>query len=359
MEFYNLPDHNGREDYNEARQYIADFVSSFSDVKALYEFGGVSVPGISDLDFMVVLNRRVNDKYIGEKLTFDQLPANILDLLDGSTMMVISEEHFENIKIWDDISLQKVCGEDVPVRENDTDTEHLLDICRVMDWAGERIIRLMWLEMTGCIPVKTALCVLHSFGYTIQKFNKLTNEKASEGIRILESIKRLRCEWFNSKLETNKKMLVSLLHETLGFGLDLIRTMSSYLEEYKYYSPVKLPRGVFLYLTQDSGYSFQSDPDKITFEYSKKISGEKNAVLVAVPTVWYIHFGLYAQSNGIISAAIKNNIIGQSEISSEAVNMELRDVLIQRIELCNKMALFLKRHKFTKGLFKFGWFYNP
>ena len=358
LDFYNLPIQNHKGDYDEARRYIADFVSSFPDVRALYEFGSVSAPGISDLDFMVILYDKVNDKNLGEKLTFDQLPADVINLLDGSTFMIFSEEHFKDIMIWDDLRFQKVCGEDVVVHAIDPDQEHLLEICRIMDWGGERIMRLMAFEMTGRIPVKTVLCVLQSFGYTIAKFDNLTKGKDCKGIQILKETQKLRREWFANDTATNREQFISLLYKTLYFGFELLRSMSNYLEENKYYSPARMTEEAYFYLTQKSGYCFEADPEKVNFEYSREISIEKKLVLVAVPSVWYTHFSQYAQDDGIISAAIKNNFVGQFEVPPNAVNGKLRDILIKRISLCNEMALFLKKHKFSKGLFKFGWFYN-
>ena len=65
MKFYNYPKIHDFKDYDSAIESYINYIKKFPEVVSVYQIGSITVPGISDIDLVVVLNDAMlcNDNY--------------------------------------------------------------------------------------------------------------------------------------------------------------------------------------------------------------------------------------------------------------------------------------------------------
>ena len=128
-------------DYETARGLIVETYSDVVGLVAIYEFGKINNPGISDLDLIFVFEDNIENLDIGTDFYKKVLPEFVLKILCGSTLMVISETNFKNILIWDDLVLNCIYGKEIFFNNFD-DEKDLRKIVQIMDWLPERILSI-------------------------------------------------------------------------------------------------------------------------------------------------------------------------------------------------------------------------
>jgi hypothetical protein len=85
----NRPLPNPRAAYDEAIENITNKLSTVEGVKAIYRFGNITTPGISDIDLLVVFKNKAKCNLNG----FEDLPKKYFDLFTHG-IIALSEDHF-------------------------------------------------------------------------------------------------------------------------------------------------------------------------------------------------------------------------------------------------------------------------
>ncbi len=179
----------GFEDYAEALAKIIDAAKK-QGALAVYTYGAVSVPGISDLDVIIVSEAPV-------KLSLDQKTRWIL----GHTPEVLSPEEFKSLgERVDTRNLQRVWGEDLGVPEVPEGRKRAL----AANYAARRAIALHKALATRQLMARTLLRHLHALRYN---FSLLGLEEP----RFFKDVDTLRGLWFS----LGPGRLVALLEMTL------------------------------------------------------------------------------------------------------------------------------------------------
>ena len=342
--------------YDQVRLCLIEEFKKFDDIIGFYEFGEVTAPGISDLDIAVVLKTEPRNKNIGQEIANIAYSSTTKDILYGSTLMVFSEKHFPLITLWDDIEVNCLYGKDIKLRSFCRDISSLLTICQIMDWLPERILALMRLLHEETVSIKNLIGYLYSLHYTFCKIMQLGITDAGDLNEYIASIKDLRIEWFMKSETENKIRLGRLWGDALRIGVKYLSSVAIWLvSEHFYTLPENLDNLGELSLTRKTGYSFQSrfQSDQLSLLAAPAVNEQ---MLLPIPGVWAFHLKTYASMDGAISIKLQRAFTNYPQISG-TINMELLSILHKRMALCNEMAEFLYRYNFSKGLFKFGWFY--
>ena len=91
------PGEFGNDEYDNARAEIIRTYHNVDGLVAIYEFGKINNPGVSDLDLIFIFDNSICNINIGRDFTNRTIPKLAKDILCGSTLMVISETSFKNI----------------------------------------------------------------------------------------------------------------------------------------------------------------------------------------------------------------------------------------------------------------------
>lgn len=271
--------------YDKAREWLVNYVKG-----TVYEYGTVEVPGVSDIDCIVVTE---------EPLDIPEVPDEFKVQFEGRVFAQMKPEHFKKVKLLGDIKLRKLSGEGYDVNEYDYD---LINVLQVMDWLPERIVRLSKVK-------DNVLGYANSLRYSVDLVKKITGF----GTLWSRMFSEFRKGWLENK---DEKRLRSLAEEGLEIGGLCIDRFAKYVE--RYYEP------------------FDGDIDFYLYD-----------TWVRMPKVWQTHLVELTRNGGIVGEEIKKRIRGKGTKGEVAASVA--SLIASRMTLCNSMAEFTR-----KGLYRFG-----
>ena len=103
LKFINRPEFKMRSSYDEAINIISSNLIQIEGVKAIYQFGNITTPGISDIDLLVVVKNNIKIEQNG----FENYPSKLKYLFTHG-IMALCEDHFAKnhyYSIWSDYHL--------------------------------------------------------------------------------------------------------------------------------------------------------------------------------------------------------------------------------------------------------------
>ena len=349
--------------YHEVRKYMIDYFSKSKDVLSLYEFGTVNAPSISDIDLMLVLKDSPS-KEIHGFLARDSVSSLAKYLMMDNTLMVVNEDGFKNIPIWDDMNLINLFGKDIEKIYASKDESHYVEIARVMDWLPERTMRMIELVSRKEVPTRATLCLINSFIYVIERLRDSFNFEFESLDTFISNFHDLRKNWF--LIENNREILYDYLKRSISLGFESIHRFNSYCIDGEFYETKSLPESATFRLnpkitswtTQKMYYNFSNNLNEITAKesYERCISNDRSSIIV-LPMSYYQHILCYGSNNKTISSKIFSSLnpSGNGKMIS-GMDKDLKRVLNKRIQIIDSMGQFLKNNSINSGLLKFGWF---
>ncbi|MFC1822592.1 hypothetical protein ACFL9T_07780 [Thermodesulfobacteriota bacterium] len=351
FQLYNFPVITSIDVYEEARRLLSEYVSRHQAVVALYEFGSVKSPGISDLDFVVAVQSNPSAD-LANYLRDNRHPPLVRELMDGGTLMIMRQEDFENILFLDDVDVTLRYGKLIPLEKPTKEIIPFIDLCRLIDWIPERTAQLLNFAVRRKCPVKNTIGILSSLIYSLVKIDNLIGKKDPLHEKFSNAMNGIRAGWFNDPAGFSKK-LIELLFVGIKLGFSAISDLARYIRQKSFYGNFQIPERAALRLGERLSFEFQADPEKTSLNKSPK----PNSTII-LPALIYLHFAVYALIGGPIGYQIMKNITPTpNNLFLASVDETLLRIQQKRMELCNSMAKFLMENRFERGLFKFGWYY--
>jgi hypothetical protein len=342
--------------YEAARNSLIDYLSIRDDVVALFEYGEVAAPGLSDLDFVVVL-KDPPAVDIDHHLDRARLPVSALRAMSGATLMVMSEEHFADITRWDDLRLVNRFGRHIEAVRLEGRAQFLTEVCRIVDWLPWQLARLTRVIVKRQMPVATTIAWLYSLTYSLRKVETVLGASDDRWRTFREEIVDFRHRFFDNP-EGLDERLVSLTLEGHAVGCDALRAFGEDIVAGSgMYGPVRAPEGrlvvpggVVLDFVARHGVPTPGD----------LVSGSTDdTTVVTLPAGLIRHFAVYASSDGLISRRLRAALTPPTATSeSSHVAADMREILHARIAACDRWASFLRDIGMRSGLFKFAWFFE-
>lgn len=337
--FTNHPKTTPLKVYDSAREEVVSGLSKNPDVLAIYEYGSVSAPGISDIDLIVALKERV-----GYKFHYPDGP-NIRRVARGGAMLM-PEKVFQKLLWLDDLKLKHLYGKRISALQPATKITKLRDLANVLDWLPERMIRLIMILKKQPFDVQYALRYTRSFAYALENATRMIGRKKNESDVFLDKLKNLRADWRPER----SSELQALVRAGLYLGCDILREFS----EKKFGPPERAEGRLTLFPGQE--IVFTADPRKISADWSFARSTQTN-FKIFVSSALLPHFAFYAKQGGIIGNGFKNNLVTSKPVTSK-LPRAYQKFLKEKIVITNANAAFLKKHGFRSGQYKFGFYLN-
>ena len=151
-----------------------------SSVTAVYEFGNIGCPGLSDLDFLVVLL----DNFFGipENLTINQMAPLYADVMNHDPIF-ISESELSTFGALSPIfNCKQIYGQSKIIPTSDTFDKNIQEICYTIQNLVKYPTDLIWLSKQGKIRWKTLLAYLNSFNH-VKKTLSVSIDSIPESIQ--------------------------------------------------------------------------------------------------------------------------------------------------------------------------------
>jgi hypothetical protein len=175
-------------DYAEAGAELEERLAELPGVISVYAIGGVSSLGVSDLDRIAVADAPVTVD-IWERLSpkTRQVAMHGPFLVDRATFRRhLWFAHFENLRL--------VRGEAVDVQRPTEST--MLARLLAVEGLVLGLLKIQKQVGTGRLKVRSLLCLLHSFRYSLE-LSGVPRAENSEAWGVVEAADRLRGNWFS------------------------------------------------------------------------------------------------------------------------------------------------------------------
>lgn len=328
--------------YDKAREWIIDFFSKIDEVAAVYEYGTVRSPGLSDLDLMVVLKDKIKNKNLYNKLLFKDAPESFSVLANNDSVKFIEKKYFRNINRLGEFRKKLLYGEDIKFNGVSEQDKKLFRIALVMDFLTERILTLLEYREGKTMPVADTIGTLKSYLCSAKMAQELTRKNIKEVDEFENRINRAREGWFLKNYPEQIKLLLRIIDKAVSSGAKIAQSFASFLTENGYYSRVIGESGSFFFFNAKKAFSFYGSGEKISAR-EKSYFIKQGCVFLPVPAIWLSHLYFYGMHKGVISSGIRDNFILKRDIFAAGIGKEMSEVLSFRINMCNQMAQSLQK----------------
>jgi len=243
---YDLPIKYSEADYEEARKEIIDKAKKTPELIALFEFGLVPAPSISDMDFWAVFPDDSKKMHIPAEPTFSEKTKYLMD----HKLLVITEKHYRQMLyfdpwttyVWPDGHNLLYQRKDI---KRDLNFEHInfsqedgniLNIAFIEEKL-EPVYSNLLFYLKKELPIRTLFETIKDCIYIIEEVNLVTGRKIDIAFR--EEFKNLRKNWFELKQKEAVGRMIKLFYQSLIIGFEAAFSLADWLKDYCQYSSVQ------------------------------------------------------------------------------------------------------------------------
>ena len=349
VRFTDYPSIEYREDYEPARKHLYQQASGISGVLGLYEYGSVGTPGISDIDLIAVISKRIDKQEMLEFLSGTGAPAYVLRVLDQGTVKPMNENLFERLQVLGEISTNPIYAPD-PITPTTPDRSSLIfiDAANVIDWLPERILMLRSLLSRPTLSCRRVLGGLGSFKHSATTVSRVLGYVPEPTIAFSNAYDALRTDWFNQIESVNFETTLSLIEQGIATGTQLITLVTERLLEMNILTPNDSAAGSIFWLNSSKAFVFGKQINNQT-----PLENNPQRQIQNIPPSWFSAFATYASTPGEISSLISSNLEPRTGYSHHTTHNEFDRILIERIEWINESFKFLNPLGLVKLMYRF------
>ncbi|MEW6169941.1 MAG: hypothetical protein AB1472_00025 [Candidatus Omnitrophota bacterium] len=340
-QFLFLPEEKSNLDYEKAQDEFIDYYSRVGGVCSIYKYGKVSVCGLSDMDFIVVLDDNYRHRY-GVRYDINYF-SPLTQYLLIHPQLFISKSLMKNIVFFVDTSnLQKIWGEEIIFEQP---TEQELKAIAILLQIDGFILSLPKLVLKPLleekINLRAMIANINRIKYAIGRLERITNKKNEIYSIFVEDFSLFRNSWLRNSKDENLKLLIIYLKKAIKIIYSLIKDFSEALDKENYYSSVfKNPSrlNIGFKVAEDVTY-FEKDWDASgSFNSTINLFFQSRRYMQFLPLNFSYHLFQYTKINNKFANYIKERLFLNQDLDIKSNNQ----LEIKKAELINKHIEFLE-----------------
>jgi len=346
LKFKNYPQKLETKDYQEVLDLAVTDLKKNKDVLAVYSMGQNWVPGLSDLDMVVVYRQGVQKIHSRDPRTLSKKAGYIFT----HDYLHLDSETFKNFYyIYPAAAgLQFLHGEKIelidPRAELPEREYQLLEISLVMDFLVTKLLFPRYLTANP-VDIRNIFLFIYSFTHTIEMIERLAERKISSDFS--RKIKELRASWFLNQEAENEKSLTGIMGEALLATAQLVEILDDLLKtkfdlsalppQPEFLSPNFYIVGTQKWDKEQFCQSFIKESVRIKIPVLGKVL--KNYKILA-PRSFFFLFYLYANERGLYGDWFKM-FLKKSSIDFKSLGIAKRMAVLNNMPVKkNKEVLF-------------------
>jgi hypothetical protein len=346
--FYNYPKPYKEADYANAIRDVKRKLSSIKGLRAIYTWGEVANPGISDIDFLVVLGK--NRKPFPLRLrSILFLNKKLRDII-FHPFIVIDEEGMRNVSyIYPESDFRPVGKEKVTITKLPPSVKKYANIYLLSDIIVRHYPRdLMRVFLSKKIDVRNTILRLSSLVHAIRLLSRL-NIKARYSNEYTASLLSLRSEWFGLGKKERDEKLLELAKKALLLFMAIIKGFDAYLQ-----SIVSVGSATEINYTGSKNRTiFVRDwSEEASLRATREIYKKSRQCCSILPMTLAANLLEYSKGKGPLSAYIA------AHLSPRTANCHIKkpEILQKRIQILNSQASLAieTKHLHFPAFFDFG-----
>ena len=324
--------------YVDFTNYLAEYLIAYPQVLAVYQMGGWTQPGISDIDLIVVVNQPINSHPKPLNLLNKALARNI----DEEYMLmhapfVISEEAFKNLNLFFYCSdLKRLKGKEISINKNPHDLQELAELYKLVSVLTHTYPRFFSFEKKKSL--RSFLTFAYSLKHTyriIREFDSsYTDNEIADYVLQMTNLRKKVIEE-TTLVETEVEDLIKL---GIIVSVKMLKKVDMIIRNKVSFRPGK---NDFLYVKNyENVFSYVENSNSFKVERKDGIN------LIELPHSFAI-FNLMPSGNGILNRSQLKNIVGKNSIE---VNEKEKKLLGQIEEPFEEYNLVFKKCKVFNGM---------
>lgn len=345
--FFGYPRNLSIKHYDNARESIASFFADTREVKAICEYGTVSAPGVSDLDIILVLDDNQNKDHTS--YDFNQLDSDVLSFVENGNVIKMPVSVYKRSKFVDFFNVKVIAGDDYDRQQPVDAYLGMLKQVSILDWLPERLLRISNVLKAEKIDISNALCLLHSFGYSLKNIESILNLPDAT-VDFSDEVSMLRSSW--NDFQNPESRLVSVLYSALDIGVE-------HMQLYEAYFKINHLDSIEAYLDEIDGSSEVSLPIHYgqSLNFLSETTTLKNSE-ITFSKVFGAHFKLLGSFDNHISLQVASRLRLGKKLILETEENSYADVLRTKSNIMSENYKFLQGVGESKGLLRYGFYVN-
>lgn len=344
LKFEDWPENLGRKDYEDVLALAVADLKKNQDVAAVYSMGQNWVPGLSDLDMVVVYRDGTKKIHAKDPRTLSGKAGSVFT----HGYMHFDVRTFKNLYYIypGGFDLSLLFGEDIilndPSKELSREELSFLQSSLVFDFLVTKVLLLPRFfqvdpNKTTLIKVREMLLFLYSFTHTITNTERWTGQKINSAFS--EEIRDLRNNWFARSQEENQELLKKAVVSGFEVAALLVEVWDIFLKtafgqmespaQLEFASPDFNIVGVADWQPEDFWKTFSQERIRIKVPTLRKVINCK----LLVPRSFFLMFSLYTQGQGPYSRWFKKFLKGGSISAIKSAGIDKRIEIINQIPL--------------------------
>ena len=229
--FSNLPKEMQVSDYKGTCDLIVDKLKNNTDIKSIYLSSGTWIPGISDLDIIIIYHK--NRKGISIP-NFEEISEKAKYVLLHS-FWKLDEESFKNLEyLVPGASLKLLHGKDILIRNSKNELlekeYQFLHAVVIFDFLINKLLLFpRYLKYTK-LDIRKTLGEVYSLVYTLDMLNLINAQTIDTDFP--KRIRQLRKTWFINNQEENLKELMVLLEDSIDLILEIVIRLDDFVKKH-------------------------------------------------------------------------------------------------------------------------------
>ncbi len=357
--YYNRPRFFDRGFYNSAKEKFVERYSLHRDVLSIYLFGQVSVPGISDLDFIVIMKDSLTEA-LSHKYSVKRFSKDLRYIYNETQPFLVTKNIYKEFwKIFPMHHLNRIYGQEI----NQTIPDELearpynllilIEVCH--HFYPVLFLKQLYSER---INVRYTLLILNALKFPLQLFMETCGVTVDSWIAFMKDVVKLRESWFQKEDQGRYHQMNSTLHAASTVSIDLMDKLNKYIEqEFWSYNPDANTNTTEGFRLWDKFFIPEFDSsqvlENILDEY--KQTGKWRAYL---PLTFYYPLFIYSFEAGPVSRHIEKSITDVRDLFM-IKDDNLHAVMEDRIRLMNTHGAFYKDNAVKINMVHSYYGYNP
>ena len=358
-DYFNNPRFFNRQFYDSAAHKFVEKYSSHNDVLGIFLFGQVSVPGVSDLDFIVVMKDRLSEK-LDQNYSIDKFAEDLRYIYNETQPFLLTEDVFKDFwKIFPTYHLNQIYGKKLTQNKPNKNEERLYNTLILIEIC-QNFYPVIFLKQLASekFNVRYSLLVLNAFKFPLNLFMQTFDINVDKWSELNQDVVTLRENWFSTTDHERYQNMMDLLKRAAQISTNLMDKLDCCIKnEFWEIDQEKLKKINEKIVLSDKIYASEFDSrtvlDKMVCNYNNV--GKWYSYL---PLTFYLPVLKYSCEKGFVSKLIKKKLKTDDDLFF-IKNHDLLEKMKCRVKLMNDHCSFYKNNDIKVNMVHTYYGYNP
>lgn len=332
--------------YRAAKEWVAETLLRYPEVRSIYEYGHLNHPGISDIDLIVVIDGDGSACPKGRRFEFEKYPQEFELLLKHNYIKIVTEQQLVDIQKLGAIDLNLVGGVAQPIASLSMDDKLLVTVCDILDWLPERVFALENVRRSTTMSIVDGLGHLKSMCLSLQRVAMLGSPRTRELEAYKDEVSTLRARWFDRAQSDNLAFMDRMLKMGVEWGGVAMMEVDRIL----------VSKGFVRQSTAHEIIDFRLNDMWILRlgRADARVDEVSGMLCLDVPAVWRTYMQCLSNYNNLFGKEVRNRMLQNVIFDHDAISYSLKTMIDARVALISDMAKFCCERGVVRHLYRAG-----